>query len=137
MREIKFRAYSKKYDTMCYEVQDEYDTLGEQIQTKKGIKQKENYILRQESFGSYLDEDNGFIVMQYTGLKDKNGKEIYEGDIVKELDKIFQVTFSKGCFYICNSIYSYKVSDFMGLEVIGNMYENPELLGDKDETKGV
>lgn len=91
-------------------------------------------------------------VMQYTGLKDKNGKEIYEGDIVKgyydEFDTYFAENnrheFTSDVKYITNSFkvdrdtvngegrirnYGYQgVWDSETVEVIGNIYENPELL---------
>jgi len=67
----------------------------------------------------------------FTGLHDKNGKEIYEGDIVaynKDYggDKTFEVEYKKGGFTIQNALIG--VCKQESLEVIGNIYENPELL---------
>ena len=91
-------------------------------------------------------------VSQYTGLKDKNDKEIYEGDIVctpyidcifgdmvnNIIDKDFKwtVVFNEGSFCVENEdrmVYLYSFTQNGNVEVIGNLYENPNLLEEPHE----
>ena len=81
-------------------------------------------------------------IMQYTGLKDKNGKEIYEGDILTYDERIRGFVKYIGCSFIIEWVGIDTYSDLLGwdnwrsgktsdgskYEVIGNIYQNPELL---------
>lgn len=134
MREIKFRAWYF----------DEWEEKGRMIEWRDlHIETDEDGLFmwvgdegEENNFGSGSGT-NSFTLMQYTGLKDKNGKEIYEGDIVnyshpRTNEIIRTVTFKHGAFGI-EGIYE-KTHIIFGnildshIEVIGNIYENPELL---------
>ena len=96
---------------------------------------KENKIMDWEYLKSSPYYQNPFlrtdlITMQFTGLKDKNSKEIYEGDIIKTQDdynseRIIEVRFGNAEFYPLANAGRIQNKIF---EVIGNIYENPELL---------
>lgn len=82
-------------------------------------------------------QERGFILLQFTGLLDKNGKEIYEGDIVRiskrvKMPQIVGYIEDEACFgFVYDSgepMRNINPSEIPLLEVIGNLYENPELL---------
>ena len=90
-----------------------------------------------ESIGDYLDKNSDdYQINQFTGFRDINGKNIYEGDIIDKKYK-WVVVYEDGAFY-ANNIYSkaYLLSDILRkrriagspIEVVGNIYENPELI---------
>lgn len=125
MREIKFRAWNKNLKKMY--------KIG-QITLEKGTWNYEPD--NREYIGMSIPYQPSFVLMQYTGLKDKNGKEIYEGDIVTCGDKNikylieWQDTGLKGRQWNNSSYIGLKYWQ-KDLEVIGNEFDNPELLGGK------
>ena len=130
MREIKFRAWDKNeemFDKMNYNPFCE----GNRLFFKDG-QLREVCGPRDETW----DEPSDLILMQYTGFKDKNGKEIYEGDILEVEDHVNHVVgFRRGMFMwknIAPDIPIYEKLEDCHCNVIGNIYENPELL--KKET---
>jgi uncharacterized phage protein (TIGR01671 family) len=122
MREIKFRAWDKRkkrmYDTVVLDGYSRNRTM------KVGWV---GYFPIQKSVSK--KEAGNFILMQYTGLTDKNGKEIYEGDIVKCGNNLYLVKWVEGGFVALNE-YDTVPSHMFAVcewEVVGNVFENPEL----------
>jgi uncharacterized phage protein (TIGR01671 family) len=138
MREIKFRAWQKNDSEYRLETEPEYymdydptfkvDVIGagateEYAELNEGLKSISN-------------------LMQYTGIKDYNGKEIYEGDIVHNVTYTFNgvVFFDNGSFWVREylshvdeGLYDDREKETrwsidLSWEIIGNIYENPDLL---------
>ena len=124
MKELKFRTWDKERG--CY--LDETELAG--------VTPDGKYILYiEEEEISKLEIEGNYILEQYTSLKDKNGKEIYEGDIVSVRNKnckneydIGVVEFGKAAFrcpFLLGKYHSGQV------EVIGNVHQNADLMEKK------
>lgn len=137
MRKIKFRAWSNKYKRMfrVNEISIELNgyTHGTVYASWVG---RVNFTTPPDgkTAGLFQDpNDEPFILMQYTGLKDRNSREIYEGDIIRDDDGfLWRVYFEDGKFRARGGEYV-EVDDLNEFcpywcTVIGNIYENPELL---------
>lgn len=137
MREIKFRVYSKKFKGMIYHGVDGYT-----IDVHAGTVWQDSR------------DDESAILMQFTGLKDKNGVEIYEGDVGqiktqsgrienfvvqwgihrREMKSGWTVDIPSFCFEIDGFPSFPIVNNYLNghdldiIEIIGNIYSNPELL---------
>jgi uncharacterized phage protein (TIGR01671 family) len=118
MREIKFRHWNGRemdYDPMMKVTGQKWCDLN-------------------SHFGRDRNPNNIDILMQYTGLKDKNGKEIYEGDVaiwfVNGKKVVGEVYYEGQAFDMRNNKMGYIGWDANRgeVEIIGNIYENPELL---------
>lgn len=122
MRDIKFRAWNKKMKHMVYP-----DALEGTSISDMGWR-----------IGIFVDNHCGEL-MQYTGLKDNSGQEIYEGDILKDLyGHHLKVVFDGGSFRavfgdsICevegSELAGYYPKDITEFFIVGNIYENTEML---------
>lgn len=141
-REIKFRAWHKKKNKM-YKV---YRMCFADYQ--EGV----FYYSKPYADGRSINAETGdqdIIIMQFTGLKDTNGKEIYEGDIIKRIAKrsccgAVEYTIEGVVEWFCEGWVVRENGADIGdcawanqknetMEVIGNIYENPELLEQSGE----
>jgi uncharacterized phage protein (TIGR01671 family) len=118
MREIKFRAWEKTSKEMVYDVQN--------VSRKRIIGESAC-----ESFQEVI-ESWEYEIMQYTGLKDKNGREIYEGDILEYSTPLNDVVRRGAVVYTDRSEWAVDLyllnRIYHRATVIGNIYENQELL---------
>ena len=149
MREYKFRAWDKEYEKMTYFDDEDYDYRPPLVFRLDQVFKKDSNYDDYEDF-EYNDITDSVEIMQYTGLRDENGKGIYEGDIIEFSYDMFvgnfdtfvakgKVVFEEGAFYVevfenerttddeAYLLYSINLDT---IEVIGNIYENMELLNE-------
>ena len=127
MRELKFRAWDKVGKKMW------------KVSSMKFFGEKGDFDLQVEgNEDEEWEKEPEFTVMQYTQMKDKNGREIYEGDICHYIDYycgdhlyksgVGEVVFDEGAFHVreATELNSAEISN-LEYRVIGNVYQNPEL----------
>lgn len=138
MREIKFRAWNKESNEMYYQDKTIHANF---------IFSGDTFIVDCKQIREYIPAEK-VVLMQYTGLKDKNGRKIYEGDIVK----IKAIAVRQESRWHADVLVEYPVEVIevvkweidgfhliannwveWDIEVIGNIYENPELLKEVKE----
>jgi hypothetical protein len=107
-REIKFRAWNKAKKVMVYKNEDFSSDYWDGVDCSD-VQMVNNRF-----------KNDDYEWMQYTGLRDKNGKEIYEGDIVNSPGNV--VEFSFGCFNVNGDRC---LNDWRNCEVIGNIHNTP------------
>ena len=139
MKEIKFRAWDKINNRLSYEI-CEIDFNNRTVSYRHSI--------RPDGCGVISNREmKNIILEQYTGLKDKNGKEIYEGDICRwvstegtphtwpivwDNEMLCFCHHNMPFFTLLDSGYYQPPREWpSGLEIIGNIHENPELLNEK------
>ena len=140
MREILFRGKSIVADspnTPGYWLKGNY--ISRVLDFEDGTTVIENHIVERDSYiNIYLDSDTEVwpeTIGQYIGLKDRDGRRIFEGDILEspvkrvgqKLGNLIVITDIRECKYLALYVSEYSI--------IGNVYDNPELLGEHERTE--
>lgn len=127
MREFKFRAWDKKYNEMIPDLICFYKD--------GGISHNNHFNSDISPFRGYMWDSRNLEIMQYTGLTDKNGVEVCEGDVGNDKFNNKVIVKWNEQFY-CHALltidevvkddWNFDLNDLN--EIVGNIYENPELL---------
>jgi uncharacterized phage protein (TIGR01671 family) len=151
-REIKFRAWDSVAKKMLEQITTWHHAMGLSVVLPfREFHYSPNSNWRKDDYGNFYSDNNTVYLMQYTGLKDKNGVEIYEGDVVRRHEaapewkdkepssRLFQVRWSaEGAWFELDHaapwadgtnwspMNAHQTAQYV--EVIGNIYENSELL---------
>lgn len=131
MREIRFRAWDKNLKRMVEIVSLNFSEWSIRARLDDSEKEYEGYCER-HSF--HNEETDRFILLQFTGLKDKNGNEIFENDLIRDdAGYLWEVRFGSGEFYLLSKEKNIRpdrriFERLKYLEIIGNIYEHPELV---------
>ena len=124
-REIKFRAYLKQEK----EMREVFSFCDKFIKVIVGM-----------GTAWKLPINEFEPIMQFTGLKDKNGKDIYEGDIIKTINNNFGVIVKKDhCFEVTvseNQSSLYRADWIEQSEILGNIFDNPNLISELLKSQG-
>lgn len=116
-RPLKFRAWNSKSKQMVYKVNIDYNGHANDGQ-------------------SYITYGPPDAVMQFTGMKDKRGKDLYEGDIIQHFitGYIFSIVYKDGAFCLKaendhpNKGVFFGLNTLDNMEIKGNIFQNPEIL---------
>ncbi len=127
MRDIRFRAWDKKLKQFILKDNSLWNLISF---SRNDILLLFKQFVYKEIDWEYWEKR--VIFQQFTGLFDKNGKEIWEGDIIRNKEELLEVVFNQAYaqfqFINPNKMYEYPDLNKQEIEVIGNIFENESLL---------